>query len=202
MGSSKTVVALTGGIGSGKSVVARLFADWGAVVVDADDLSREVVAPGSAGLSKTTELFGTEILNKDGSLDRAKLAALIFADENKRKQLEQIVHPLIRQIWLSRLADLLSSSSAPLIIYTLPLFYESAHEYPEIQRVVHVSAPEEIRVARACARDRCSEASVRDRMKAQLSDEEKNARADYVIVNAGSLEELSRRSRQIFESLT
>jgi dephospho-CoA kinase len=197
----QTVIALTGGIGSGKSLVARLFADWGAVVVDADDLAREVVAPGSLGLTKTVEAFGTEILTKDGSLDRAKLAALIFSNERARKQLEQILHPLIRQTWLARLADLQGSCSAPIIVYTLPLFYESGQHYPEISQVVHVSAPDEIRIARTIARDRCSEASVRDRMKAQLSDEEKNTRADFVIINDGSLEDLARRSRDVFESL-
>jgi dephospho-CoA kinase len=201
MTSSKTVVALTGGIGSGKSQVARLFAEWGAEVVDADELARVVVEPGSLGLAKTAEAFGSEVLNANGTLNRSKLASVIFSDEVKRKRLEEILHPLIRQTWLSRLETFKASSPAAIIVYTLPLFFESTFEYPEIDCVVHVSAPEELRVKRVTARDGCSDESVRARMRAQLSDEEKNSRSDFIIANDGSMDDLVRRSRDVFESL-
>lgn len=201
MSSSKTIVALTGGIGSGKSQVARLFAEWGAKVVDADDLARAVVAPGSPGLAKTVEAFGAEILKSDGTLDRSKLGVIVFSDAARRKRLEEILHPLIRQLWLSRLKTLQESSTASVIVYTVPLFFESKLEYPEIAYVVHVAAPENLRISRVTARDGCSEESVRARIKAQLSDEEKNSRSDFVIVNDGSVDELRHRSRAVFESL-
>jgi dephospho-CoA kinase len=198
---SKTVVALTGGIGSGKSQVARLFAEWGAVVVDADDLAREVVAPGSPGLAKTAEAFGAQILKADGSLDRAALGSMVFSDETRRKKLEEILHPLIRRLWLSRLKTLQETSSASLIIYTLPLFFESEAEYPEVQRIVHVAAPEQLRISRVTTRDGSTEENVKARIKAQLPDEEKNSRSDFVIVNDGTYEELRQRARAVFDAL-
>jgi dephospho-CoA kinase len=201
MSSSKRIVALTGGIGSGKSQVARLFAEWGAEVVDADDLARAVVAPGSPGLAKTVEAFGAEILKPNGALDRSKLGHIVFSDTEKRKRLEEILHPLIRQLWLSRLKTLEETSASSVIVYTLPLFFESKLEYPEIAYVVHVAAPEHLRTSRVTARDGCTEESVTARMKAQLSDEEKNSRSDFVIVNDGTLDELRHRSHAVFESL-
>ncbi len=201
MSSSKTIVALTGGIGSGKSQVARLFAEWGAEVVDADDLARAVVAPGSPGLAKTVEAFGAEILKSDGTLDRSKLGSIVFSDSERRKRLEEIVHPLVRQLWLSRLKTLEETSAASVIVYTVPLFFESKFEYPEIAYVVHVAAPEHLRTSRVTARDGCTAESVRARMKAQLSDEEKNSRSDFVIINDGTLDELRHRSHAVFESL-
>lgn len=201
MTSSKIVVALTGGIGSGKSQVGRLFAEWGAAVVDADDLARAVVAPGSPGLAKIVEVFGPEIVNTDGTLDRSKLGAVVFSDSTQRKRLEELLHPLIRQMWLSRLKTLLQTSSARLIVYTLPLFFESKGDYPEIERVVHVTAPEHIRISRVTARDSCTDESVKARVKAQLSDEEKNSRSDFVILNDGTLDQLRHRSRVVFDSL-
>ncbi len=199
---SKTVVALTGGIGSGKSQVARLFAEWGAEVIDADDLARAVVAPGSPGLAKTVEAFGAEILNADGSLDRLKLGSLVFSDASRRKRLEEILHPLIREMWLSRLKNLQETSAASVFVYCVPLFFEAKLHYPEIGRVIHVAAPEDVRIARVTARDGCTVESVKARMTAQLSDEEKNARADFVIVNDSSLDELRQRARVVFDSLS
>jgi dephospho-CoA kinase len=196
------VVALTGGIGSGKSAVAQLFAGWGAAVVDADQLARRVVAPGSTGLKETVALFGNQVLNADGTLNRATVAALIFATPSKRHALEQILHPLIRQAWLDELHRLSTLQPAPvLIVYSLPLYFESGVPYPEIHRVVHVTAPEAQRIARVIARDGCSEEHVRQRMRAQLSDHEKNARSDFVLVNDSSTELLQERSRAIFEEL-
>lgn len=202
--SSRTplVVALTGGIGSGKSAAAQLFADWGAVVVDADQLARTVVTPGSTGLQETVALLGNQVLNADGTLNRAAVAALIFTDSSKRQALEQILHPRIRQAWLDELTRLSALSPAPvLIIYSLPLYFESVVPYPEIHRVVHVAAPEALRIARVMARDGCTEEQVRQRMRAQLSDDEKNARSDFVLLNDSSLNALYERSRAIFDEL-
>ncbi len=170
-------------------------------MVDADDLARAVVEPGSPGLAAIIDVFGPAVLRTDGTLDRSKLASLVFADETKRKRLEEILHPLIRQAWLSRLETLKASSPASLITYTLPLFFESSFEYPEIDYVVHVSAPEQLRIARVMARDNCTEERVRARMRAQLSDEEKNRRSDFVIVNDCAIDELGQRARHVFESL-
>jgi dephospho-CoA kinase len=195
------VVALTGGIGSGKSVVAELFAEWGAAVVDADQLARLVVMPGSPGLTRSVALLGSEVLLPDGALNRKAVAERIFSDPSTRRALEGILHPLIRAAWLEQLQALQSEGRAPLIVYTLPLFFESGVEYPEVEHAIHVSAPEELRIARVQARDNCSAERVRARIAAQLSDAEKDARADFVIHNNGSREQLRARSRAVFEAV-
>jgi dephospho-CoA kinase len=196
------VVAITGGIGSGKSMVAGLFQSWGAAVVDADVLAREVVEPGSQGLKEVEKAFAPELLIlADGSLNRPKLASIIFADPSKKQLLESILHPLIRQRWLQRLNDL-KKSAAPVIAYVVPLFFESAAKMSEIEKVILISAPEEIRIARVMARDGFSRDAAELRLKAQLPESKKVNRSDYVIVNDGTPEELATRCREVFTSLT
>ena len=201
MAKSPSIVAITGGIGSGKSMVAALFQSWGAAVVDADILAREVVEPGSQGLAEVEKAFSPEPLTlADGSLNRPKLASIIFADPVKKKLLESILHPLIRQRWLQRL-DELKATSAPVIVYVVPLFFESAAKMPEIEKVILISAPEETRIARVMARDGFSREVAELRLKAQLPEEQKISRSDFVIVNDGTPEDLTTRCREVFTSL-
>ena len=132
-------VVLTGGIGSGKSTVGRLLRGWGAHLVDADVLAREVVAPGTPGLSAVVAAFGPDVLTGTGALDRSVLADLVFVDQGKRVRLEEIVHPLVHR----RAVDLLAAAEAPLVVYEVPLPGRSPFEVDPT--VVVVDAPEDVR---------------------------------------------------------
>jgi dephospho-CoA kinase len=196
------VLALTGGIGSGKSSIATLFAEWGAAVVDADELAREVVSPGSDGLHAVIRRFGTEVLHKDNSLNRKKLGQLVFSDPQARTDLEQILHPLIRQRWLSTLETLKKAAQHPVIVYAVPLLFESGNSYQEIDKIVLVTCRQEIRIKRICQRDKITEADARARITTQLPDEDKAKRSDYVVRNDGSLAELTARAREVWDEIT
>jgi dephospho-CoA kinase len=195
------VIAITGGIGSGKSAVAKLFERWGAQTVDADILAREVVEPGSEGFQRVVEKFGPDMVLADGSLNRPKLASIIFSDPEKKALLESLLHPLIRGRWLSQL-ERLKNSDVPLIAYIVPLFFESTSQMPEIEKVVLISAPEETRIARIMSRDLFPRQIAELRIKAQLPDSAKIDKSDYVIKNDSSLEQLESRAREVFSELS
>lgn len=195
------VVALTGGIGSGKSAVAKLFQTWGARVVDADILAREVVQPGSEGLTKIVEAFSEDLILADGSLNRPLLASIIFSDPLKKELLESILHPLIRDLWLAKLEQL-RGGDAPLIVYVVPLLFESHRQMPELEKIILVSAPTETRIGRIMNRDGFSREIAELRIAAQLPDSEKIPKSDYVIVNDGSLEDLEQRTAAVWGELT
>lgn len=195
------IVGLTGGIGSGKSLVAELFKKWGAAVVDADVLAREIVAPKSQTLRSIEHAFQDHrILLENGSLDRAKLASIIFNNSEKRAELEAIMHPIIRQKWLEHLARL-KSEKPSMIVYVAPLLFESNHPTPELESIVLVTAPEELRIHRITQRDTISRQAAILRMAAQLPEEAKLKMTDYVIANDGTLETLTSRSKEVFDRL-
>jgi dephospho-CoA kinase len=194
------VIAITGGIGSGKSAVAKLFEQWGAQTVDADILAREVVEPGSEGFQRVVQNFGPDMVLADGSLNRPKLASIIFSDQEKKALLESLLHPLIRERWLSQLEQL-KKGNAPLIAYIVPLFFESTAQMPEIEKVVLISAPEETRIARIMSRDLFPRQIAELRIKAQLPDSAKIDKSDYVIKNDSSLEQLESRALDVFREL-
>ena len=200
MATHPKVIAITGGIGSGKSAVAKLFERWGAQTVDADLLAREVVEPGSEGFQRVVQKFGPDMVLADGSLNRPKLASIIFSDPEKKTLLESLLHPLIRQRWLSQL-ERLKNSDAPLIAYIVPLFFESTAQMPEIEKVVLISAPEETRIARIMNRDLFTRHIAEQRIRAQLPDSAKIDKSDYVIRNDSSLEQLESRAREVFREL-
>lgn len=200
MSGKQPVVAITGGIGSGKSIVAKLFESWGAVVVDADLLAREVVAPGSQGLSRLTAQFSENLVLPDGSLNRPLLASMIFSDPKKKKIVEATLHPLIRELWLARLHSL-RDSSASMIVYVVPLFFESSSPMNEIERVILISAPENTRIQRIMNRDGFSRETAELRIKAQLPDTEKIPKSDFVITNDATIENVTKRARVVFDSI-
>lgn len=200
MATHPKVIAITGGIGSGKSAVAKLFEQWGALTVDADLLAREVVEPGSEGFLRVVEHFGPDMVLADGSLNRPKLASIIFSDPQKKTLLESLLHPLIREQWLSQL-ERLKKGNAPLIAYIVPLFFESTAQMPEIEKVVLISAPEETRIARIMSRDLFPRQIAELRIKAQLPDSAKIDKSDYVIKNDSSLEQLESRALDVFREL-
>ena len=189
------IVALTGGIGSGKSMVGDMFADLGAVVVDSDQLAREVVERGSAGFDQVIAAFGDGVL-KNGDLDRASLAELIFKDANKRLQLEQITHPLIRKAF-TKVIEAADKNS--IVINQIPLLVESKNNY-RFDHTITVAAGEAVRSERLLKKGFSSQ-QIQQRMQAQASDSEREAIADTVITNNKSESELRDQVEKIWELL-
>lgn len=197
--------ALTGGIASGKSTVAKLFSSWGAKIVDADQLAREVVAPGSPGLHEVISTFGPSILTADGTLNRKKLGEIIFNNPKSKEKLEQLLHPRIRTRWLALRDEILALSPPllpPLLVYEVPLYFESGLTFPEIDRIITVTAPETWRRDQIMSRDNLSEQEAHQRISSQLPDTVKAEKSDYVIENNGTLDELSQKAKKVFDALT
>ena len=168
-------------------------------VVDADILAREVVAKGSSGLAAMVETFGQEILLPDGSLDRKRVAALVFADESKRRILNDITHPRITQMTMLRAEELVREGQ-PLACYEAALIVEKQAQ-EMFRPLIVVSAPEDLQVARACARDGDTEDEVRARIRAQMPLADKIAVADYVIENTGTVADLVRATDEVLASI-
>ena len=190
------LIALTGGIASGKSTVARQFVALGATEIDADLLAREVVEPGSAGLLAVTEVFGTAVLAEDGSLDRQALATIAFSDEQSRKRLESILHPLIQQLSSERIKN-----TDGVVVYTIPLLVETKSPL-NFDHIIAVSAPVETRVQRLIQHRGMTEQAARARISAQSSDQERESIADTVISSDCSMEELVSRATSAYLELT
>lgn len=196
------VVGLTGGIGSGKSSVCRIFARLGARIIDADLAARQAVAKGTPVLREIVDVFGKSFLLNDGSLDRKKMAGLIFTQPAKKLQLNKIVHPRVRQIITDQLQHTLDSGSYSIIVIDIPLLYETgAEEYPFLNSIVVVTADLPARIRRLRRRDGLSEKEIMNRVNAQLPLEKKAARADYVIDNSGTLDELEQKVRSLYRTL-
>jgi dephospho-CoA kinase len=190
-------VGLTGGIGSGKSTVARRLAELGAQVIDSDVLARQVVEPGTPGLAAIAAAFGPGVLAADGSLDRAALAARVFADPELRAVLNGIVHPLVRE----RAAALSRAAPADaVVVQDVPLLVESGLA-PAFDLVVVVDAPESVRVERLGADRGMSAEDARARIAAQASRDERLEAADYVLDNSGSAEHLLDQVDQLWAEL-
>jgi dephospho-CoA kinase len=184
------VYGLTGGIGSGKSAVAELLEQYGVPVVSADELSRIVVARGSDGLQAVVEAFGPEVLDERGELDRRRMATIVFQDPAQRQKLESILHPKIRERY-EQVLDALEKAGHGVAVYEVPLLFEKNLQ-GDMKAVILVTATEATRIARVKARDDVTEAEVRARMAAQLPEDQKRRRADYVVVNDGTHDELRR----------
>ena len=178
-------VGLTGGIGSGKSTVAQMFADLGAWVVDADAIAREVVARGTEGLAELVEQFGAQILTDNGDLDRAAVAAVVFSDPSARERLNAIVHPLIAR----RTTELIAAiPQDAVLVHDVPLLVELGMQ-ATYDLVVVVDAPDDVRVQRLVQRG-LDEDDARARIAAQASRDERLAVADVIIENTGDLDDL------------
>jgi len=190
------MVGLTGGIGAGKSTVARLLADRGAVVIDADRIAREVVEPGTPTLAKLVERFGPGILRADGSLDRPVLASVAFVDDATRKELEAITHPAIGEEFQRRVAE---APPGAVVIHDVPLLVESTRGF-EYAAVIVVEAPVETRLARLEARG-IPRDDARRRIELQATDEDRRKVATWVVDNAGDLGELEKQITGIWAEL-
>jgi len=187
-------VGLTGGIGSGKSAVARFFSDWGALVIDADQLAREVVAPGTDGLAEIAALW-PEVIAR-GSLDRAALSRIVFVDAAARERLNGIIHPRVRAL-ASQLDD---APAGTIVVHMIPLLFEGEY-WKMCDRTVLVMAPVEMRIARVIARDGCTREEVEARMRAQIDPDVARSLATDIINNDGGLLTLEQRARSVFTAL-
>ena len=189
-------VGLTGGIGSGKSAVSRLLVAHGAIVIDADALAREVVAPGTPGLAAVAEAFGDHLLRADGSLDREALGKIVFADPAARRRLEGITHPLIRDETARRFSDLPADA---VVVHDIPLLVEAgmAGGYDV---VLVVETPRELRLSRLVDRGLPRD-QAEARMSTQASDADRRAVADVLIDNSGTFDDLSDRIDVVWADL-
>ncbi len=200
-------MGLTGGIGTGKSTVARMLEALGAVVIDSDRIVRELQAPGTPLLAEIAAAFGDAIVLPDGSLDRAALGTLVFRDEAARKRLNEIVHPAVGRESARRL-QAARASGAALVVLDIPLLFETrlhgtaSGANQGVEAVIVVYAPRELQVRRQLERNGYGREEAERRVDAQLSIEEKRARADHVIDNSGPLEETERQVRALYARLT
>jgi len=194
------ILGVTGGIASGKSTVTEIFRSLGAAVVSADELAREAVRPGSEALRKLVERFGRQILLADGTLDRKALAARIFADPRQREDLNRITHPAVAALAEERLGALAARGEG-LIVYEAPLLFEAGAER-RVDAVLVVRIDPLLQLSRLREREGIGEDEARARIAAQMPQEEKVARADYVIDNSGSADETEAQVRELFRRLT
>ncbi|MEU9579766.1 dephospho-CoA kinase [Streptomyces chilikensis] len=190
-------VGLTGGIGAGKSEVSRLLVEHGAVLIDADRIAREVVEPGTPGLAAVVEAFGPEVLAADGSLDRPRLGAIVFADPGKRAVLNSIVHPLVGE--RSRALEAAAPADA-VVVHDVPLLTENGLA-PLYDLVVVVDAAPATQLDRLTGLRGMSEEDARARMSAQATREQRLEIADIVIENDVPLPELERRVAEVWREL-
>lgn len=200
--SSPLVVGLTGSIGTGKSQAADIFKECGAVILDADLLAREAVRPGAKALEEIKAAFGAKYITPAGELDRRALGELVFSNEAARMKLEDILHPRIRELYLQRLNQAKSATPPPaLILYVVPLLFESRFAYPELDAIVVVSASKEQSIERIVSRDNCSREHAEKRYASQLPIATKERKADYVVRNDGSLADLKVKVQKVYSDI-
>lgn len=191
-----TRIGLTGSIASGKSVVTARLRALGAFVIDADEISRAITAPGAPALQEIAAAFGEALLRADGSLDRAALGDIVFAEPQKLQTLNAILHPRI----CARMREMERESGETLVVYDVPLLMETGMD-KDMDAVWMVDAPEAVRMARLMRRNGLTQAQAMARMRAQLGDEEKRRRADVILCNDGTLSALYERVDDIWQSL-
>jgi len=194
------LVGLTGGIATGKSTVSDLFRRLGCEVIDADLLAREVVAPGEAALAQIAAEFGLGVLQADGALDRKKLGAVVFGDAARRKRLEEITHPAIRDRFLDRLAALEARGFDGIVLWDAPVMIESGG-YKAMDKLVVVATDEATQAARLCARDAIDATEAERKIRSQMPVAEKAKLADYVIDNAGDRAATDCQVREVHAAL-
>jgi len=185
-------IGLTGGIGSGKSEVSRLFAEHRVAVIDTDIISRELVEPGQPALQDIIRAFGTEILDTEGRLDRKQLRIQVFTDPEKRQCLEAILHPRIR----ARALELADKADSPYCLLVIPLLLETGNDYP-LNRILVVDTPTETQIKRIAARDHLPRQEIEAILDSQSDREQRLAIADDVIVNDGGLDHLETAVAQL-----
>ena len=195
------IIGLTGGIACGKSTVSAMLAERGAFVVDADRIAREVVMPGEPALAEIAAVFGQAVIRDDGTLDRRKLGEIVFADPEKRKRLEAITHPAIRERMWARIRRVKADEPGRIVVADIPLLYETGQQ-GLYDGVLVVYAPREVQIRRLMARNpELTEAQALERINAQMDIERKKELADWVIDNGGSLESTGRQVEALWREL-
>ncbi|HHW06407.1 MAG TPA: dephospho-CoA kinase [Clostridia bacterium] len=194
------IIGLTGGIGSGKSTVGSMLAQLGAVVIDTDRVAREVVAPGSTTLQEIVRYFGHDVLQADGSLDRKKLGSLVFADETKRKILNKITHPAIKNAVREKLGQIEQRDPGAVVVIEAPLLIEAGMT-EMVDEVWLVTVAPEIQVKRVMERDGLSYEAAMQRIGSQLPSSEQMAYSDVVISTGQSLEQVRREIKRQWRRL-
>jgi dephospho-CoA kinase len=193
------LVGMTGGIASGKSTVAAILRRLGASIINADELSREVVQPGQDAWNEIIKSFGSDILQKDKTLDRRKLRKIVFDNPEARKKLEAIIHPRVRALAERRIRELAASGSS-VIVYEVPLLFE-AQIHLWLRPVILVACNIETQRKRLLERDHLTELEAQQHLDAQMSLEEKRKLADYIIENDGALEDLEQQVRTVLQKI-
>ena len=192
-------IAITGGAGTGKSTVARMFMDLGAEVLDADQAAREAVAVGAPAWQELRRLYGAEFFHENGTLNRSKLAQLVFADPEARRRLDGLIHPRVEAELQARVAEL-GRRGKVLVLVEVPLLFETGRE-AAFDRVIVVAASEALQIRRLRGRDRRGEDEIRGILKAQWGLPDKVARADYVVDNGGRRRLTARQVKNIWGEL-
>lgn len=192
------IAGLTGGIGSGKSTVARLFGELGVHWVDADDVAREVVEPGTPALERIAKHFGEQILTSEGALDRAQLRGIVFQQPEERAWLESLLHPIIRDELIRQLNP--ENYQLPYVLLVSPLLLET-DQHELVDRIFVIDVPKDVQLERTMARDTNSRQQVERIIAAQMSREDRLARADEVIDNDRPLDDVTRQVRELHERL-
>ena len=194
-------IGLTGGIASGKSLVAELFRSFGAQVIDSDSIAREVVEPGTIGWQSVVAEFGQDILSPDGTVDRAKLGSIIFSDRERRTTLNNILHPLIIHTIQERIVAIGRKHPEAIVIADIPLLIECGMQH-EFDAVVVVWTSAELQRKRIMERDGLSAAEAQQRIDAQMPLDEKQAHGTFVVKNDGSTQQTEEQVKQIFLTIT
>ncbi|MDT4289054.1 dephospho-CoA kinase [Methylomonas sp. MO1] len=190
-------IGLTGGIGSGKSTVCRLFAEFDVPIVDADLIARQLVEPGQPALSLIVTCFGSQMINQDGSLNRARLRDAVFADADKKRALDGIMHPLV----YAQIAADVNALTADYCIIAVPLLLESKNPYA-VDRVLLIDCPVDLQIARVTARDKLTRQQVQAIIDSQMSRQERLSKADDVIENIAGPEQLAEQVKRLHNSYT
>ncbi|MBI2089607.1 MAG: dephospho-CoA kinase [Deltaproteobacteria bacterium] len=193
------VIGLTGGIATGKSAAASMLLELGARIIDADELAREIVQPGADAWREIVEAFGEEILRDDRTLDREKLRRIVFRDEKKRRRLEAITHPRIRSLARQRMQEL-AAEGAEIVVYMAPLLFE-ARVHLWLRPVIVVACDLATQKERLRRRDGLSEEEIERHLNAQMPLDEKRRLADIVIENSGTLDDLRKRVKEVWDKL-
>ena len=193
------VIGLTGGIGSGKSTISRFLADLGAVIIDADKIGHEVYRPDTGTWRKLVKTFGSGILATDNTIDRKKLGAIVFGDETELKRLNAIIHPQITEIIKKRIADY-RRQGVSVVVVDAPVLFE-ANAKNLVEEVWVVVSDEANVIKRAIARTSLPEEQIRSRIRSQLSNEERIKRAQVVIHNDGTAEDLQKKVHKLWNQL-